>query len=87
MWGAVALDGADPDDVDRALERGCVGVSLPAGALAGVEALRRVRRCSRASRPHGAPLLVHPGPGLAEARRAARRGASLARMIRCGGRR
>ena len=24
-WGPVALDGADPDEVDRLLERGCVG--------------------------------------------------------------
>src|SRR3984885_7395760 len=32
VWGAIALDRADPDDVDRALARGCVGLSLPAGA-------------------------------------------------------
>jgi hypothetical protein len=31
---AIALDRADPDDVDRELARGCVGLSLPAGALA-----------------------------------------------------
>jgi len=46
--GAIALDDPDPDDVDRALHRGCVGISLPAGALAGVDRLTRVRRCSRA---------------------------------------
>src|ERR1700728_592485 len=34
-WGPVALAPADPDDVDRLLARGCVGVSLPAAALAG----------------------------------------------------
>ena len=44
MWGALALDRADPDDVDRALRRGCVGLSLPAGALASVDGLARLRR-------------------------------------------
>lgn len=29
VWGAIALEDADPDDVDRALARGCVGISLP----------------------------------------------------------
>ena len=35
VWGALALDRLDPDDVDRALDRGCIGISLPAGALGG----------------------------------------------------
>ena len=62
VWGAIALDRADPDDVDRALARGCVGVSLPAGALgerrgagepaAGARAPGGARRAAaRASRP------------------------------------
>src|SRR5271155_4047145 len=42
VWGAVALDRANPDDVDRALDRGCVGLSLPAGALGGVGAISRL---------------------------------------------
>jgi len=32
-WGPIALDGADPEDVDALADRGCVGVSLPAGAI------------------------------------------------------
>lgn len=68
VWGAAALDGADGADVDRALARGCIGVSLPAGALAGTEALHRVRPLLARLEAAGAPLLVHPGPGLAEAR-------------------
>ncbi len=45
-------------------DRGCVGISVPAGALSSLDALARAaRRCSRAWRLHGAPLLVHPGPG------------------------
>jgi hypothetical protein len=61
-WGAVALDGIDPEDVDRLLERGCVGISLPAGALAGVAALGRVEALLERLEHRGAPLLVHPGP-------------------------
>src|SRR5215212_7217437 len=33
-WGPIALEGAGAADVDRVLDAGCVGVSLPAGALA-----------------------------------------------------
>jgi predicted TIM-barrel fold metal-dependent hydrolase len=61
-WGAVALNGIDPEDVDRLLERGCIGISLPAGALAGVEALARVEPLLERLERRGAPLLVHPGP-------------------------
>lgn len=68
VWGAAALDGADGADVDHALVRGCVGLSLPAGALAGVEALHRVRPLLERLEAVGAPLLVHPGPGPTEAR-------------------
>jgi 6-methylsalicylate decarboxylase len=72
VWGAIALDEPDPGDVERALERGCVGVSLPAGALAGVDALARVRPLLSSLEHAEAPLLVHPGraPGdvLASAR-------------------
>ena len=72
VWGAVALDPADPADVDRALARGCVGVALPAGALAGVDALARVRSLLRRLEVAGTPLLIHPGPGPGQARTFAR---------------
>lgn len=71
VWGAVALDRPDPLDVDRTLARGCVGISLPAGALAGVEELERLQPLLARLEQHGAPLLVHPGPGRARTRRAA----------------
>ncbi len=64
VWGAMALDRADPDDVDRLLTRGCVGLSLPAGALASADALSDLRDVLARLELHGAPLLVHPGPGL-----------------------
>ncbi|HWG09387.1 MAG TPA: amidohydrolase family protein [Solirubrobacteraceae bacterium] len=68
VWGAIALEAAGPNDVDRALARGRVGVSLPAGALAGVEALARLRPVLERLEQREAPLLVHPGPGLHAAR-------------------
>jgi 6-methylsalicylate decarboxylase len=61
VWGAIALDRVDPDDVDRALARGCVGVSLPAGALASVEAIAKLRSVLERLESRGAALLVHPG--------------------------
>lgn len=64
VWAAIALDGADPDDVSRALARGCVGLSLPAGALASVEAVASLHPLLARLEYHGAPLLVHPGPRL-----------------------
>jgi len=63
VWGAIALDRPDPGDVDRALARGCVGLSLPAGALCGVDAVSRLREVLARLQLHGAPLLIHPGPG------------------------
>jgi hypothetical protein len=67
VWAAVALDRADPDDVDRALDRGCVGLSLPAGALSGVGALARLQALLGRLEQRGAPLFIHPGPGAASA--------------------
>jgi 6-methylsalicylate decarboxylase len=61
-WGPLALRESDPDDVDAVLERGCVGVSLPAGALAGAHALEAIRPVLRRVADRGVPLFVHPGP-------------------------
>ncbi|HEX3909835.1 MAG TPA: hypothetical protein VHW67_03920 [Solirubrobacteraceae bacterium] len=65
VWGALALDAPEAEDVARLLDRGCVGLSLPAGALAGVEQLSRLREVLQALESAQAPLLVHPGPGFA----------------------
>lgn len=64
VWGAVALDRPQAADVDRALDRGCVGVSLPAGELAGVDGVARLRPVLDRLEARGAPLFVHPGPGM-----------------------
>ncbi len=63
VWGALALDRLDPDDVDRALARGCVGISLPAGALGSIDMLTRLSPVLGRIQEHGVPLFVHPGPG------------------------
>jgi 6-methylsalicylate decarboxylase len=60
-WGPVALDRPDPDDVDRVLGRGCVGVSLPAGALAGPEALAAFGPLLARTADRRVPVFVHPG--------------------------
>ncbi|HVW18791.1 MAG TPA: hypothetical protein VHB30_11140 [Solirubrobacteraceae bacterium] len=62
VWGAVALDDPDPADVDALLDRGAVGVSLPAGALATPAGLDRVEALLERLERRDAPLLVHPGP-------------------------
>jgi 6-methylsalicylate decarboxylase len=66
VWGAIALDRPDPDDVDRVIGRGCVGLSLPAGALDSVDAFSHLRPVLARVELLGAPLLVHPGPGPGE---------------------
>jgi hypothetical protein len=63
VWGALALDGPEPAEVDRLLDRGCVGVSMPAGALAGIEELGRLGPILDRLESRDAPLFVHPGPG------------------------
>lgn len=62
VWGALALDGLTPNDVDRVLERGCMGISLPAGALGSVDMLARMTPALTRIQSRGVPLLVHPGP-------------------------
>ncbi len=62
-WGPIALEEPDPDDVDRLLARGCIGVCLPAGALAGPGRACAVAPLLERIAARGAPLFVHPGPG------------------------
>jgi predicted TIM-barrel fold metal-dependent hydrolase len=62
-WGPVAVDRAEPDEVDDLLVRGCVGISLPAGALASPDALERLGPVLERVAQRDAPLFVHPGRG------------------------
>jgi 6-methylsalicylate decarboxylase len=61
-WGAVQLEVPDPAEVDAVLARGCVGISLPATALASPAALERVGPLLARLELRDGPLFVHPGP-------------------------
>ena len=60
-WGPLALDSAEPDEVDRLLERGCIGISVAAGALAGPERLDALGAVLERVSQRGVALFVHPG--------------------------
>jgi len=61
VWGAVALDGARPVDVDALLDRGAAGISLPASAFTSPASIDAVLPLLHAVQERGRPLLVHPG--------------------------
>jgi len=61
-WGSVALSEPFPWAVDDLLDRGYVGICLPAGALATPEGLWRCGHVLERLERRGAPLFVHPGP-------------------------
>jgi 6-methylsalicylate decarboxylase len=61
-WGPVALDRPDPDDIDALLARGCVGITLPAGALAGPDALAQIEPLLDRAEALQTTVFVHPGP-------------------------
>jgi 6-methylsalicylate decarboxylase len=60
-WGPIPVDDPDPADVDDVLRRGCVGVSVPACALAGRDALAALGPVLERVQSHRVPLFVHPG--------------------------
>jgi 6-methylsalicylate decarboxylase len=62
VWGALALDDAAPADVRALLERGVIGLSLPAGALSRPERVERLGPALAELQGRDRPLLVHPGP-------------------------
>jgi 6-methylsalicylate decarboxylase len=63
-WGAVPLaePELDPAAVDLALDRGCVGISLPAAALIDPAAVERLAPLLARLEQRDSPLFVHPGP-------------------------
>jgi predicted TIM-barrel fold metal-dependent hydrolase len=65
-WGPLPLDGIAATDVDAVLARGCVGVSLPAGALSVPSQLEVLNPVLARIEQLKAPLFIHPGPGLAQ---------------------
>jgi hypothetical protein len=75
VWGAVSLRPPVALDVDDLLAAGAVGISLPAGALAGPRSLERCAGVLDRLEANNAPLLVHPGPGPGRAQAYAEPGA------------
>ncbi len=65
-WGPIALEGAEPSDVDRLLQRGCVGISIASGAIAGPDRLYAIGHVLERVATCGVPLFVHPGPAPGE---------------------
>ncbi|HEX8122843.1 MAG TPA: amidohydrolase family protein [Solirubrobacteraceae bacterium] len=64
-WGSVPLAEPDPRDVDRVLDRGRIGVTLPADAIGTPAALDHVGPLLERLAARDAPLLVHPGASAA----------------------
>jgi predicted TIM-barrel fold metal-dependent hydrolase len=60
-WGPFPVESPDPGAVDEALARGCVGISVPACALVGREALDAIGPVLERVQSNGVPLFVHPG--------------------------
>jgi hypothetical protein len=60
-WGPIPARAPEPAAVDAALARGCVGISLPAAALADRSALHVALPALEHVQACGVPLFVHPG--------------------------
>jgi predicted TIM-barrel fold metal-dependent hydrolase len=67
-WASTRLRSPDRGRVDEALDRGFVGLALPAGALGSRDGLVRCRPLLSRLEARGAPLFVHPGPDPLEIR-------------------
>jgi hypothetical protein len=62
VWGALPVHGATSADVAALLDRGAVGISLPAAALASPARVDAAGPLLAALAARDAPLFVHPGP-------------------------
>ncbi|MBV9365210.1 MAG: hypothetical protein JOY89_13295, partial [Solirubrobacterales bacterium] len=61
-WAAPCLSEIDPVALARELDRGFVGLQLPAPALLDADGYERVGPLLELLEASGKPLLVHPGP-------------------------
>ncbi|MEU2728704.1 amidohydrolase [Streptomyces griseoviridis] len=62
VWAAACVVEPDPDAVARELDRGCVGLQLPATALLDGPGWRRCAPLLDVLTRRDKPLFVHPGP-------------------------
>lgn len=65
-WAAARVVEVDPAELERELERGCVGLQLPATALLDAAGYERCAPLLDVLERRGQPLFVHPGPATAQ---------------------
>lgn len=65
-WAAASVDDPDPAALREVLGAGCVGLQLPATALADADGYARCAPLLDELDRVGAPLFVHPGPAAAD---------------------
>lgn len=66
LWAGLVLSDATPERLNGLLDAGAIGLSLPAGALAGPAGIESLGPVLEALAERGAPLLIHPGPAAGE---------------------
>ncbi|HET7327709.1 MAG TPA: amidohydrolase [Nocardioidaceae bacterium] len=69
VWAAPSLPEPDTAELGRLLDRGCVGLQVPANAMATPHGLERLAGLLEVCQDRGKPVLVHPGPARAVAGR------------------
>lgn len=62
VWAATAMSELDPEAVGRAFDQGCIGLQIPADAIATVQHVDRLLPLLDVCQSRGKPVLVHPGP-------------------------
>lgn len=62
VWAAACLSEPDAEALGHALDVGCVGLQVPADAMATPEHLERLAPLLEVCQHRGKPVLVHPGP-------------------------
>jgi 6-methylsalicylate decarboxylase len=67
-WAAACLTDVDRSSLERELDRGFVGLQLPATALADADGYERAEPLISALVDRGRPLMIHPGPASSPAR-------------------
>jgi predicted TIM-barrel fold metal-dependent hydrolase len=61
VWAAAGLRELDPASVSAALDRGCVGLQIPATGMSSPRQLERVAALLEVCQQRNRPVLVHPG--------------------------
>jgi hypothetical protein len=61
-WAAACLSEVDPSALERQLERGFVGLQLPASSLVDASGYARAAPLLEVLEERGRPLFIHPGP-------------------------